>query len=410
MSTDWLAAAQTRVGPSDERAVQRRVGLIWALLFLNVLSFSGGPIIIPIPSAAGKLITQGSLAVALLLVLTVNRRLLFRPNIFLLLASVLAIISVLVTVQALSHVGSLVRAARLVGFLSVLWLLTPWWGRRDMMLARYQLRYLVGVLALVLLGAAISPHKAFGFEGRLSGVVWPIPPTQVAHYAAVAAGMAAVLWLSGLLRRNATLVLFVGGVGIVVLTHTRTALVAMSIGVLVAGMSLFTSRRRVRKVFAASLVVALLCALFFLPALTKWFERGQSSQELTALTGRTAVWSALVNEPRSRSQILLGFGLSNKSFNGLPIDNGWLAVYQDQGLVGDVICGLIFFGLLVIAAHRPRGPARALSLFLIVYCLIASFTETGIGDASTYLMDLTVAASLLTPSAYAAAIEGWRQP
>jgi hypothetical protein len=41
-----------------------------------------------------------------------------------------------------------------------------------------------------------------------------------------------------------------------------------------------------------------------------------------------------------------------------------------------------------------------LALFLILYCLFASFTETGMGEASTYLLDLTVAASLLVfPSA-----------
>ena len=38
--------------------------------------------------------------------------------------------------------------------------------------------------------------------------------------------------------------------------------------------------------------------------------------------------------------------------------------------------------------------------YLIVYCLIASFSESGLGGASQYLLDLTVAASLLTlPSA-----------
>jgi hypothetical protein len=55
--------------------------------------------------------------------------------------------------------------------------------------------------------------------------------------------------------------------------------------------------------------------------------------------------------------------------------------------------------LLLIAAFRPRGPTRALALFLLVYCLIASFTETGLGQASTYMLDLTIAASLLAPSA-----------
>jgi hypothetical protein len=31
--------------------------------------------------------------------------------------------------------------------------------------------------------------------------------------------------------------------------------------------------------------------------------------------------------------------------------------------------------------------------------LIASFTETGLGQASTYMLDLTIAASLLVPAA-----------
>jgi hypothetical protein len=55
--------------------------------------------------------------------------------------------------------------------------------------------------------------------------------------------------------------------------------------------------------------------------------------------------------------------------------------------------------LLLIAAFRPRGPTRAMALFLLVYCLIASFTETGLGQASTYMLDLTIAASLLVPAA-----------
>jgi hypothetical protein len=55
----------------------------------------------------------------------------------------------------------------------------------------------------------------------------------------------------------------------------------------------------------------------------------------------------------------------------------------------------MFFVLLFIALTRPRGPARALALFLIAYCFLASFTETGMGEASPYLLDLTLAASLL---------------
>ena len=52
--------------------MRRRVGLTWGLLFLNGLGFVGT--LVPIPSAIGKSITQGSLQVALLVALSINPR------------------------------------------------------------------------------------------------------------------------------------------------------------------------------------------------------------------------------------------------------------------------------------------------------------------------------------------------
>ena len=93
--------------------------------------------------------------------------------------------------------------------------------------------------------------------------------------------------------------------------------------------------------------------------------------------------------------MIFGFGLSNDSFNGLSIDSNWLASYQTQGLYGVVICAMMLLFLLVTAYFTPRGVQRALALFLVVYCLVASFTEVGFTDASMYLLELTLAASLL---------------
>jgi hypothetical protein len=87
--------------------------------------------------------------------------------------------------------------------------------------------------------------------------------------------------------------------------------------------------------------------------------------------------------------------LSNKSFNGLPIDNNWLAVYLDQGWFGLVIDAALLLTLIFLAVTQRRGLRRALALFLVSYCAAASVTETGLGDASPYLLELVVAASLL---------------
>ena len=96
-----------------------------------------------------------------------------------------------------------------------------------------------------------------------------------------------------------------------------------------------------------------------------------------------------------RFQEIFGFGISNSSFNGLPIDSNWLSSYQEQGLLGATLCAVILLFLLLAASFQPSGARRALALFLVTYCLVASFTEDGFTDATPYLLDLAVAASLL---------------
>ena len=55
----------------------------------------------------------------------------------------------------------------------------------------------------------------------------------------------------------------------------------------------------------------------------------------------------------------------------------------------------VFLALGGVALLRPPSLSRACAIFLISYCAIASYTEAGLGDASPYLLHLTVAASLL---------------
>lgn len=173
----------------------------------------------------------------------------------------------------------------------------------------------------------------------------------------------------------------------------------MVAGLLVAGLSLIVVRARVRRLFTAASVVAAIAVITLSSVLSTWLERGQGTKELTQLTGRTLVWSALLAFPRDRFQMLFGQGLSNDSFNGLNIDNTWLAAYNDQGLIGVALCAAILIFLLLAACFRPRDVRRALALFLITYVLVASITEVGFSSASSYLLELTLAASLLLPSA-----------
>jgi hypothetical protein len=383
---------------AQDRSVRRWVGVAWALLFWNTLTFTSGSVL-HIPSHFGKAIAQGVLPLALLVALTVNPRVRLRPNVFLCLVCLLVLDTVITCVTA-PHLGTIFRTFRLAEFVATLWLLTPWWDRDDMLILWCQLRCLLVALGSVLLGLLIAPGRALGGSaaaqgGRLSGTIWPMAPTQVAQYAAVAAGMMVMLWLARMLNGRATLAGVIFATALLLLTHTRTALVGLVAGILVASLSLFTVSARVRKAFASGAAIVTLGIITVSSVVTTWLARGESAQGLTSLTGRTNFWALVLAEPRTKFEEIFGFGLSNASINGLPIDSNWLSSYQQEGLFGVAICVMILAWLFVAAFFQPRGARRALALFLTTYVLMASFTEDAFTNASTYLLYLAVAASLL---------------
>ena len=102
--------------------------LTWALLVFNALTFYPGVSALHIPNIVGKVITQGSLPLALLVAVSVNRRLIFRPNVYLSLLSLLLFAAIITSFQP-QHLGTVYRTFRLTEFIAALWLLTPWWGQ-----------------------------------------------------------------------------------------------------------------------------------------------------------------------------------------------------------------------------------------------------------------------------------------
>lgn len=387
------AAPQT-----DERRLRRRVYLTYGVLFCNGLTFYPGYSFLPIPGSIGKAIAQSMLPLALVLALSLNRKIMLRPNVFLCLVTLIVLGAFLTAMQP-QHFGTVFRTFRLAGFVTALWLMTPWWGRRDLLLVRAHLYMLGGVLGSVVVGLLLAPSTALrgGNTGRLGGALWPVPPTQVAHYAGILIGLVVVLWFCGQLRSLTTALISAAAMAILILTHTRTALIGLVAGVLIAGMSLIVAKARVRRLFAAAGAITAVAVLTLSAFITTWLARGQTTEGLSNLTGRTKVWGPLLAAPRNKFQEIFGFGLGNSSFNGLPIDSNWLASYEAQGLFGVVVCAAILVFLLITAYFQPRGLRRALALFLVTYCLVASFTEVGFTDVSIYLLDLTVAASLLVP-------------
>src|SRR5271165_3938479 len=90
---------QAQAAERLERRVRVRVGIAWGLLFFNTLTFYSGASFLPIPGLVGKAIAQATLPVALLVILTINRKAAVRPNVFLCLVTLLVVGTILTALQ-----------------------------------------------------------------------------------------------------------------------------------------------------------------------------------------------------------------------------------------------------------------------------------------------------------------------
>ncbi|MFD5354995.1 O-antigen ligase domain-containing protein, partial [Streptomyces sp. NPDC058657] len=252
-------------------------------------------------------------------------------------------------------------------------------------------------------GLVVSPGAAMPelYGGRLVGALWPLTPPQIGQYAAVVIGLTVLLVLGRLTTGAGAAAIVVPALVLLAMTHTRTATIGLLTGLVLAIGSLVLTSAAARRFFGWAVVCAAVAAVGFASALQAWFLRGQSQEHFTSLTGRAKVWDALLAAPRTTTEQLFGTGLGDKSFGGLPIDNSWLAVYDEQGLTGTVLVGSMLLVLGGVALLRPPSLPRACAIFLISYVAISSYTEAGLGDASAYLLHLAVAASLLAAPAAA---------
>ncbi|MFJ2766281.1 O-antigen ligase domain-containing protein [Streptomyces sp. NPDC087300] len=379
------------------------VGTSWGLLILNTLGSAGAKTIVPLPRSLIQMATMGALVAAFVLALAANLRLRIRPSSYVFLLTLLLIPSIISSAHLESGFGALFRCGRLALFVATLWLLSRWWDG-SLTFVRHHVRVYFVVLGTVAAGLVMSPGAAMPelYGGRLVGALWPLTPPQIGQYAAVIIGLTVLLLLGRKVDRGSAAFVIVPSLVLLALTHTRTATLGLIVGLVLAIGSLILTSAAARRFFSWTVLIAVFAVVALGPLLQAWFLRGQSKENFSSLTGRAKVWDALLAAPRSTSEQLFGVGLGDKSFGGLPIDNSWLAVYNEQGLTGVGLVAAIIVVLAGVALLRPPSLQRACAIFLVSYCAIASYTEAGLGDASPYLLHLALAASLLAAPAEAA--------
>jgi hypothetical protein len=384
--------------PDDlSRQERRRVQIIWGGLFLHSWTWINLKVPILIPQRVWQLIALTSLLVAFSVALSTNRALLVRPSPFLVCLTGLVLVTFIPVMRLAVPFGTLYRVFKFTLWLSTLWLTSRWWGRRDMLILRCHLRCTLTANALVTAGLVFFPTGALGgYEsGRLVGVFPTLPPPQVGQLATISAGIALLGWNAGYVNPRTAKRLIGLCIVLLLLSRTRTALLGLIVGGTLAMLTLISTRSIVRQRLSRLLLSLPLLGLVLIPLAPTFLTRGQDTEQITQLTGRTKVWASLLGRFRTGAEQFFGVGLTDKSWDGLSIDSGWLSVYHEQGWVG------LFFGvslLLFLIAKiilAPPGFARAVSTFIVTYCLIAFITEVGLGDSSHYLLHLAVAASIL---------------
>jgi O-antigen ligase len=400
----------------------RRLTCIVALLVLSSIELNNPHALLPMPNVVEQALKLTFLLVALALTVRDNWSLRLVPGIPVLVAVTVLAASTMVPVLAgVAGMDSLVRASRLCLLVLIAWLLSPWALAVDgMELARAQFTTYALLTAVFLTQGALFPGAAHEPPvGRLRGVLPACDPPRVAEIAAVTAGLAVLLCAGRLLGPRLSLAIFVMALATLLATHTRTALTSLGLGLVIALLSLFRESRRARMVFTLMALASAVALVLAWNPINAYLLRGQNEQELSTLTGRRVVWAAVPKAQPPGIARWFGIGLGPKKLDGrpfvdgwpsshrlpgipittqpggFPIDSGWLAAYREQGYVGVGLTAGIILAVIVGALRLRRGPARAVALFLATVVAVSTITETGVSEASPYLLHLMFAGLLI---------------
>jgi O-antigen ligase len=315
--------------------------------------------------------------------------------------------------QLSDPVGPLLRVGRLGLAIAIPILLWRWLaGRSHLFLGAQRTAHLL-ITLVVLAGIAAAPGSAwagsasgstwagsasFAAGGRLQGVFLPMLPPRVGEIGAILVGLTATALAFRKLGNLVGAIFISLGLTLVILSRTRTAAVALLVALVVA-FSLTRKYRLGRRALRTILLLMLL-AIPLLAPIRSWVVRDQDARELSSFTGRTLAWSAVVEQQSSWRTVVLGHGLGNKEvllrrgegdIGVMAIDNGWLALFWETGLLGVGLVLSAFVAAVVGVVRAPTPYVRAATAFLVTYVAIASFTETGLSDLSSQTLHLLVA-------------------
>jgi hypothetical protein len=400
---------------SDEQPARRSLAIVTGAWFLIVLTVqpwvASERTLVGIPSEGGSELGKGLLTGAVFLwaaaMAAPRFRMMIPPT------YALYLTYVVLAVPAAMYSGSesaLLRSVRLGMVVAIPGLLWPWLTGDAEAFLRVHRRAHTVLAAAVLGGLLLAGPAAwefgipFGAGGRLQGVVPPMTAVRVGEVGAILAGLGLIGVAFGRIRPTLGLAGALLGLGLIFLSHTRTAAGALVAGLVIASLSVARSRQGRRALTGVFLI--LLLGTVFVNPLRSWVLREQTPEQFATLTGRWAAWESLVQKELVANEVVFGHGLGSKTItlepNTLaqpwlelqrekPIDNGWLSVFWESGVVGVVLISLALGTAFVFAWRAPTPYVRAACVYLLVLVVVASLLETGLSDTSSLTLHVLVA-------------------
>lgn len=307
--------------------------------------------------------------------------------------AIVLLVSVLGSVLAGNDSSTIVLVGRMfVVMATILLLLTavPWVT---------SIACLLSAMAAVAVVAAITGLPSLASTGRLGGGIPEIHPNELAGLVA-----APLIGLVILMLRNGVRVWRLLGavvlVGIAVASGSRTGLLAIVVGIVVA---VLVNGIRDRSVLY--MLIGVLPLGYAIASFTDVFStlatRAGSNDTSTALDSRFDVWRVVIGWDWGEWQKWIGIGLSAKKIpvdikwrDEQVLDSSWASLLAQTGLIGTALIGALIVWCVASALISSRR--RWLVAPLLTLVIIRSVTESGLVDSATAFILFFGVASLLT--------------
>lgn len=307
--------------------------------------------------------------------------------------AVALLVSVLGSVLAGNDSATIVLVGRMfVVMATILFLLTtvPWVT---------SIACLLSAMAAVAVVAAITGLPSLASTGRLGGGIPEIHPNELAGLVA-----APVIGLVVLMLRNGVRVWRLLGtavlLGIAVASGSRTGLLAIIVGIVVAVLVNGIRDRSVLYLLLGGLPLGYAIASFT-DVFGSIATRAGSNDTSTALDSRFDVWRVVIGWDWGEWQKWIGIGLSAKKIpvdikwrDEQVLDSSWASLLAQTGLIGTALIGALIVWCVASALTSSRR--RWLVTPLLTLVIIRSVTESGLIDSATAFILFFVVASLLT--------------